>query len=238
MSLLVVVQARHSSLRLPNKINADIGGQTMLAQVVSRASKLGPLTVAFPPPELPEEDVLGRFARVAKKNPDIDTFVRVTADCPLLDIGIGGFIINLYRDRQNDVDFVGTAPEMDGTDCEVFSRTALMMADLNAKGRYSREHCTAWMRKNLGALIVNMAPAPLRWSVDTHEDLEFVRRVYSLCDLCARAYPHHTNSGTSIGGVDRKMVVDLHMLDDGSLGECAAADVKKERMGGPVYRSA
>jgi spore coat polysaccharide biosynthesis protein SpsF (cytidylyltransferase family) len=237
MSLLVIIQARLSSLRLPNKINADIAGASMLGRVVERASKLGPFTVAYPPPELKEEDVLGRFARIARKNPEVDTFVRLTADCPLLDVGVGGFVINLYRERQSHIDFVGTAPEMDGLDCEVFSRSALMMADLNAHGAYDREHLTHWMRRNLGAMIVNMAPSPLRWSVDDESGLDFVRQVYRSCDLCARAVPHHTNSVSGIGGGDRILCVDLHQVEDGGLTECAAADIKGKRMGGAVYVS-
>jgi spore coat polysaccharide biosynthesis protein SpsF len=237
MSLLVIIQARLSSLRLPNKVNADIAGASMLGRVVERASKLGPFTVAYPPPELKEEDVLCRFARIARKNEGVDTFVRITADCPLLDVGVGGFIINCYRDRQNDLDFVGTSPEMDGLDVEVFSRTALMMADMNAHGAYNREHLTHWMRRNLGALIVNMATSPLRWSVDDNEGLEFVRAVYGTCDLCARGVPHHTNSATGIGAADRQLCVDIHQVEDGGLAECQAADLKRKRMGGPVYVS-
>ncbi len=237
MSLLVIVQARLSSIRLPNKINADIGGASMLGRVVERANKLGPLIVAFPPDELKEEDVLGRFARIARKNPTVETFVRITADCPLLDIGVGGFVINLYRERQNHTDFVGTHADMDGLDIEVFSRTALMMADMNANGRYDREHLTHWMRRNLGALIVNMAPSPLRWSVDDEEGLTFARAVYAACSLCARGVPHHTNSATGIGAADRQLCVDLHQVEDGGLAECEAADLKRKRMGGATYVS-
>ena len=235
MSLLVVVQARENSVRFPSKINAELGDSTMLGQVVARASHLGPLIVAFPPPELKEEDVLGRFVRIARKNPEVDSFVRITADCPLLDIGVGGFVINTYR--QGDHDFVGTAPEMDGLDVEIFSRTALLSADLHTSGM-AREHVTRWMRRNLGALIINMAPAPLRWSVDDQEGLSFVRQVYAACDLCARGTPHHTNAGDSIGGPQRTLVVDLHQVEDGGLAECRAADLKRTRMGGEVYHSA
>lgn len=238
MSLLVIVQAREASTRLPLKIYAEIEGQSMLARVTARAALLGPFTVAMPHPELEDEnDVLSRFARVARANPSAEAFVRITADCPLLDVGVAGFVINSYRDRQNDLDFVGTAPEMDGTDCEVFSRTALMLADMNARGK-AREHVTLWMRKHLGARVINMAPEPLRWSVDTQEDLDFVRAVYRECGHCAAAVPHHTNAGGSIGGTNRTLVVDLHQVEDGSLAECTAADLKKARMGGKPYVSA
>lgn len=234
VSLLVVVQARMNSLRFPNKIAAELGGGTMLSQVMARANRLGPMVVAFPPPDLKEEDVLGRFARIARANPQVEHFVRITADCPLLDPGVGGFVLNTYRAGGADV--VGTHPAMDGLDVEIFSRTALLSADLHASGS-AREHMTRWMRRNLGAKIINLAPAPLRWSVDDQEGLDFVRAVYAQCDLCARAVPHHTNASGSIGGTDRTLCVDLHMVEDGGLAECTSADLKRSRMGGDVYVS-
>lgn len=233
--ILTVIQARDGGKRLPGKIRADIGGASMLAQVVHRVSLVGlPFVVAYPPPELQENDVLGRFARIARTNPHVDAFVRITADCPLLDPSVVGFVVNYFR--SGCYDFVGTAPEMDGLDCEVFSRSALLTCDLAAKGR-AREHVTRWMRRNLAPQIINWAPSPLRWSVDNEAGLVFVRRVYAACPLCARAVPHHTNAGGSVGGTDRTLVVDLHQTEDGGLAECAAAEILRERMGGTVYVS-
>jgi spore coat polysaccharide biosynthesis protein SpsF (cytidylyltransferase family) len=240
MSLIVLVQAREGGTRLPGKIKADLGtppGVSMLAHVLSRASQLGPLILAMPGPEEAEDDVLGRLSRIARAHPSADAFARITADCPLLDVGIGGYCINRYRERQSHVDGVFTAPEMDGLDVEVFSRTALLMADLNAKGRHAREHPTHWMRKNLGADIVNFAPAPLRWSVDDAGGLDFVRRVYAACPHCAEGIPRHTNANGSIGGSDRVIVAELHHMPAGDLDECRAYDIMKERMGVDTYVS-
>jgi spore coat polysaccharide biosynthesis protein SpsF (cytidylyltransferase family) len=236
--MLVLIQARENSTRLPLKIKADLGtppGVSMLAHVVGRASQLGPFVVAMPGPQEAEDDVLSRFARIARNNPEADAFVRITADTPLLDVGVAAHVINLYRGGTHD--FVGTTPEMDGLDCEVFSRTALMMADLNANGRSNREHVTRWMRKNLKPLLVCLVDKPLRWSVDDSEGLEFVRAVYRTCDHCAQAVPHHTNANGSIGGSDRVLCVDLHHMPAGDLAECKAADLKRARMGGEVYVS-
>jgi spore coat polysaccharide biosynthesis protein SpsF (cytidylyltransferase family) len=236
MSLLVVIQARETGSRLPGKIRSELTpGISMLAHVVARASMLGPFVVAMPEQGDNENDVLSRFVRVARHNPEADAFVRITADCPLLDVGVGAHIINLYRGGVND--FVGTTPEMDGLDVEVFSRTALMMADLHAHGRSAREHVTRWMRRNLSPLLVCMVDEPCRWSVDDSEGLGFVRDVYRACEHCAQAVPHHTNASGSISGGDRRIVVDLHHMPAGDLAECKAADLKRGRMGGDVYIS-
>lgn len=233
--ILAVIQARDGGTRLPGKIKMDVGGASMLAQVVHRVSLVGlPFVVAYPPPELQENDVLGRFTRIARKNPHVDAFVRITADCPLLDPSVVGFLVNNFRLGYND--FVGTSPDMDGLDCEVFSRAALLACDLAAKGR-AREHVTRWMRRNLSPVIVNWAPAPLRWSVDDAAGLDFVRRVYAACNLCARAVPRHTNAAGSIGGADRHLCLDLHQTEDGGLAACTAEEILRERVGGPTYVS-
>lgn len=236
--ILILIQARENSTRLPNKINADLGtppGVSMLAHVVARASVLGPFVIAKPGPQEQEHDVLSRFARIARANPEADAFVRITADCPLLDVGVAAYVINLYRGGGND--FVGTTPEMDGLDCEVFSRTALMMADLNARGRYAREHLTHWMRRNLRPLLVSLVPEPIRWSVDDQDGLDWMRRVYAACPHCATGVPRHTNAHGSIGGADRVLVPELHHMPAGDLAECQAHDILKERIGGSVYVS-
>lgn len=234
--ILALIQARDGGTRLPGKIRMDIEGASMLAQVVHRVSLVGlPFMVAYPPQELHEQDVVGRFARIARKNPHVDAFVRITADCPLLDISVVGYVVNRFR--AGDTDFVGTAPDMDGLDCEVFSRSALLACDLAAHGS-AREHVTRWMRRNLSPVIVNWAPAPLRWSVDDADGLEFVRRVYASCAHCKSGVPHHTNAPSSIGGaVGRTLVLDLHQTSDGGLAECVAADILRERVGGPTYES-
>jgi len=238
VSMVILIQAREGSLRLPNKINADLEtppGISMLAHVVARASQLGPFIIASPGPQEQEHDVLSRFARIARDNPDADAFVRITADCPLFDVGVGAYVINRYR--QGAHDFVGTEPSMDGLDIECFSRTALMMTDLNARGRYAREHLTHWMRRNLSPLLVNLVPEPIRWSVDDQGGLDFVRRVYAACPHCAEGVPRHTNANGSISGSDRMIVAELHHMPAGDLDECRAADILNERTGGKVYVS-
>lgn len=237
MSMLVVVQARETGSRLPGKIRSELTpGISMLAHVVARASQLGPFAVAMPEEGDNENDVLSRFVRVARRNPEADSFVRITADCPLFDLGVGAYAIHRYREGGSDAVF--TTPDMDGLDVEVFSRTALMMTDLHARGRYAREHLTHWMRHNLSPLLINLVSAPLRWSVDDASGLDFVRRVYAACNHCLEGVPRHSNAGGSIGGTDRRLVLELHHVADGGLAECTAYDILKERIGGPVYVSA
>jgi len=50
----------------------------------------------------------------------------------------------------------------------------------------------------------------------------------AVCPHCAAGAPHHTNSRTSIGGLDRYVVYDLHEISDSSgvgLAECLAYEI-------------
>jgi len=239
-SPLVIIQARENSSRLPGKIHADICGMSMLAHVVMRASRIALVVIAKPSNQEDENDVLSRYARVARANPDADPLIRITADCPLLDSGLGLGILDRYLQGRHDV--VGTSPAFDGLDVEVFSRVALRTADMFAQRGRDREHVTPWMKRHLLYEEVNLRGPALRWSVDDAEGLEFVRAVFSACEECRVGTPHHTNSATSIGGMDRSPVWDLHQLDRpdnrGGLVECTAFDILKTRMGGEVYESA
>jgi hypothetical protein len=210
----------------------------MLECVLGKARQLGDTLVAWPPPTLREEDVLGRFAQYAAALPFVETFVRLTADCPLLDTGVSQRIIDDYFLHRETLDFVGTSPALDGLDTEVFSRRALETATIHDHDQ--REHVTRWMRQALRCKIITFPqPGPLRWSVDDQGGLDFVRRVMQACQHCAMGLPHHSNATGSIGGEDgRAPVWDLHALPDGGLGECTAYDIRMERIGGDVYVSA
>lgn len=234
---LVIIQARLGSTRLPEKINAMIGGRRMLDQVIRRVEKTGlPYQVALAEayPAIPDWDVLTRFRLVIGEE-DWDPIIRITADCPLLDPGIVQHLLWAYSNPQC-FDLVGTGPEWDGLDVEVMSTKALARAYGSAVERYDREHVTSWIKEH-GTVRRFHLKTTLRWSVDTLEGLEFVRSVYKACEHCAEGVPWHTNAGGSIGGSDRQPVFDLHHLERGDLAECRAYDILKQRMGGPVYVS-
>jgi spore coat polysaccharide biosynthesis protein SpsF (cytidylyltransferase family) len=239
-SPLVIIQARLNSKRFPNKIQADICGLSMLGHVVMRASRIAPVVVAFPKDEEDENDVLSRYARVARANPDADPIIRITADCPLLDSGLALGLLHRYQNGR--VDILGTSPAFDGLDVEIYSRVALRNADMFAQSQRDREHVTPWMKRHLLYEEVTLRGPALRWSVDDEDGLTFVRRVFEACGHCRGGVPHHTNAATSIGGSDRSPVWDLHQLDEpsnrGGLVECTAYEILMSRTGGDVYESA
>jgi spore coat polysaccharide biosynthesis protein SpsF (cytidylyltransferase family) len=109
--------------------------------------------------------------------------MRVTGDCPLLDPEACRRVIDAYNNSHYDYvanDLVHTYP--DGLGCEVFSYAALEYAHLNADKPYDREHVTPYLRRHKDFSKLNLrcpinGIADLKLSVDTQEDLDFVRKI-------------------------------------------------------------
>ncbi len=195
------------SSRLPGKVLRDIAGQPMLARVVARARRAETLdgvavaTTAEPGDDPIEAlchdigvpayrgslfDVLDRFYQAARAF-DAGTVVRLTADCPLIDPGEIDHTVREFRAAA--ADFAAnrlpsgrTVPI--GLDTEVCTFAALERAWKEAQEPYEREHVMPYLYDQEGrfrVLRVDSAPdrGALRWTVDTPEDLELVRRVYA-----------------------------------------------------------
>ena len=204
MSVLAILQARMTSSRLPGKVLMDIEGIPMIARQLDRIKesvKIDELVVATSvdpsDDELvdyvrslgvnvqrgPLEDVLGRFIKVLDKY-DFDTIVRLTADCPLADSRVIDATIGMYLD--NDFDYVSNSLERTfprGLDVEVFKDSVIRKVANSDYRALAREHVTygVYTRPDLystGNYSQNPSFAKLRWTVDTAEDLVFVRNVY------------------------------------------------------------
>ena len=130
-----------------------------------------------------EEDVLDRFYQTARHF-RIKNIIRITADCPLIDPQIIDRTIKLYLDT--GADYASNILEEtfpDGLDVEVFSFDALEAAWKNAKLISEREHVTPYIRKSTdrfrtASVKHNTDLSSKRWTLDTKEDLDFLRIVF------------------------------------------------------------
>jgi len=198
----VILQARTGSSRLPGKVLADLSGRPMLAFLVERLQRCQAVDrIILATTDQPrddalvelgsslglmiargsEKDVLARFV-LAAESTDAPVFVRITADCPLMDPVLLDETITVFK-RQN-VDYLSnclppTYP--DGLDIEVFSRDALLRAQQGCTSSAQREHVTPWIRESgyfrLGSKTHSLDLSNLRWTVDEPEDLEVIRLV-------------------------------------------------------------
>ena len=150
-------------------------------------------------------DVLDRYYQAARQF-DADVIVRLTADCPVLDPGVVDLTIEQLKDN---MDFVANRlpPPMGrtfpiGLDTEVCTFTALENAWQNATEKHQREHVMPYIYegvnlqpstfnlqtgvspRNFKIALLNHDPdyGTLRWTVDTPEDLEFIREVFARFD--------------------------------------------------------
>jgi spore coat polysaccharide biosynthesis protein SpsF (cytidylyltransferase family) len=192
-----------SSTRLPGKSLADVAGEPMLALMIRRlehASKLEHIVVATtvdaaddPIADLgtqlgcdvyrgSRDNVLERFVRAVGTHPG--PFVRVTGDCPLIDPGLVDETIEAFEHTTGCAYASNIEPRTfpDGLDVEVFDHRTLAWARRQASDTSDREHVTTVIRRNLHAMttaVVTCAEnlGTLRWTVDTDEDLAFVRAV-------------------------------------------------------------
>ncbi len=202
MTVLAVVQARTGSTRLPGKVLADLGGKPLLRFMLDRLEslKVEMLVVAtsdHPDDDRveavaqaagvvcvrgPEHDVLARFALALRSNP-ADTVVRLTADCPLIDPEVVNELIEVFRRTGADYasnTLVRTYPV--GLDAEVLTAAALKTADREAADPVEREHVTPFIYRRpahfrLAALRQDRLLSHERWTVDTADDLDRVRRM-------------------------------------------------------------
>lgn len=137
MRIAVIVQARIHSSRLPRKALLDICGKTALERVVDRCKMVesaDDVLVAcpwadelpiyertgIPPYPGPENDLVTRLLNAARAV-GADKFVRVTADCPLVDPAVIQRCINLSV-VTNDPIVCNWAKRTypNGMDCEVY----------------------------------------------------------------------------------------------------------------------
>jgi spore coat polysaccharide biosynthesis protein SpsF len=205
MKVVAIIQARMGSTRLPGKVLKDIEGETALARVVSRlrrASLIDEVLVATadrPADDAivaesrrcgvavsrgDENDVLDRYFRAAQLS-KAEAVVRITSDCPLIDPGITDKTIRAFLDEGPD--YASNALQRTyprGLDTEVISTRALERAWRAASKAYEREHVTPYIYEHPDQFKILPVTGDAdysqhRWTLDTPEDLKFIRAVYA-----------------------------------------------------------
>lgn len=206
MKIVGIIQARTNSTRLPGKVLKDISGETMLARVVRRAQRatsLDQVVVAttfgvaddatvlecerldIPTVRGSELDVLSRCYWTARMF-NAEVVVRITADCPLLEPEIVDQVVREFLENQ-PLDYASNRlpPRMfpRGQEVDVMSFEALERAWREDDNPEWREHVTPYIYNHpekfrIKGVTHSEDYSWMRWTVDTIEDLAFVRRIY------------------------------------------------------------
>jgi len=206
LKFVAIIQARTGATRLPGKVLEELAGELMLTRVVNRTRRAKTVdavvvaTTTQPADDVivglcqergwpffrgSEDDVLDRYYRAALAF-QADTVVRITSDCPLIEPEIIDRVVNEFLSCNPKVDYLSsglmrTFPR--GLDVEVMSFDALKKAWHEDDNPVWREHVTPYIWRHPEKFkIRNVANdtdySYMRWTVDTMEDLVFVRKIY------------------------------------------------------------
>jgi spore coat polysaccharide biosynthesis protein SpsF len=136
----------------------------------------------------PDEDVLARYVLVASMH-GLTDLVRATADNPAVDMDAPRRVFALRR--RLAVDHVVEDGMPYGATVEAVSTDALVRAAALASDVRDREHVTPFIRRD-ARFSARRVPAPpavccpeLRLTVDTAEDLAFVRWLFEAAEASA-----------------------------------------------------
>lgn len=206
--VVVFIQARLGSTRLPGKVMKKVLGKELLLRMfdrVKRAKTVDEIVVITSTNkddnliyELcqknnikcyrgSENDLLDRHYQAAKIY-KADFVVKIGSDCPLADPNIIDEVINLWLNNQDKYDYVSnyhppTFP--DGLDVEGCPFSILETAWKEAKEAHEREHTFPFIWDNPKKFRIGNITNPRgnmflthRWTIDYQEDFLFLKRVF------------------------------------------------------------
>ena len=204
--ILAVIQARMNSTRLSGKVMLPLLGKLVIWHIYERLkfSKelddvcISTSTNASYDPIMnfaidngikyhrgSEENLVSRHLGAARSL-NADAVVRITADCPFVDPEIVDELIVLYN-KNPSVDFVSNTKVRTypiGLDVEVFQKTTLeKLLPISDNpvfyeyfiSMYIYEHPETF--NSIGLQLDK--PNLLRWTLDYHEDYDFIKQVYA-----------------------------------------------------------
>ena len=200
MPVVAVVQARMGSTRLPGKVLCEIDGRPLILWTLDALKAVADLEIivaavteepaddqlvaviaaaGYTVHRGPTRDVLTRcWEAVAPHAPEF--VVRATADNPFVDPRV--VADQLERAMADGFDYVGTAGWPLGIAAEVARADAMSAAYREAIDPAEREHVMPFLyarpeRFRIGSAPPSRPPPPGRFTVDTSEDLAFVRAI-------------------------------------------------------------
>lgn len=202
----VVLQARMGSQRLPGKSLAPIGGRTILGHCIERLRLRSGLPVIVATSTLGEDDVIAtecaRYGTPTVRGSATDvlsryvlaanifnlhTIIRATADNPAVDMDAPRRTLDILE--RTGAGHVVEHGLPYGCAVEAISVQALRHADESTTLEFDREHVTPFIKRDRTYIALDaLAPSDVRRSdmrltVDTHEDLDYLRCVYACAEV-------------------------------------------------------
>lgn len=203
--VVLIIQARMGSTRLPGKLLKKVLGRPLIAFLTERlrrvknvdaivmATTINPMDaqlIEFCQSEKlsyfrgSEENVLDRYYQCAKEY-QADVIVRVTADCPLIDPAVIDEVIQQFLKKYSQMDLASNVIERTyprGMDVEVFSFKSLETVINKAQRPEEKEHVTPYYYRHpetfkMDSIVSKINNSHHRWTVDTSDDLTLISLV-------------------------------------------------------------
>lgn len=203
--IVAIIQARLGSTRFPQKVLAELHGQSVLELYIRRVlpckeiDKVIVATTTEPEDEKiaevcakvgvecfrgSEDDLLDRYYQCARRYSP-EAVVRLTSDDAFVDHEVVDHGVRVWRETQADFvnnHFTATYPE--GLDTEIYSFAALERSWREAKLKSEREHVFPYIENHQDEFKVAVFTqetdrSDLRWTVDYPCDLDMVKQVYA-----------------------------------------------------------
>lgn len=207
-NIILIIQARMDSSRLPKKVMAEILGKPLIWHMVQRLRKIPSVsevvistTTQKEDKQLIEfaesegikivggavEDIIDRLYQTSKKfNPTV--VVKVNADCPLVDPKLIEEGIQIFLKSSEKPDLVTNSLEdtyPEGMQFAIFDFHTLEKLWSTLEEPFWREYFFRYMieyKENFKIIGMKHKDdlSSLRWTVDYKEDLDFVREIFHL----------------------------------------------------------
>jgi spore coat polysaccharide biosynthesis protein SpsF len=231
MKIVLIVQARMGSTRLPGKVLLPVMGRPILAYQLDRLKNVkyaNEIVIATSDNKCDdsiveyceqnnvafyqgsESDVLSRFFNAATKF-KADIVVRLTADCPLIDPAVIDQVIAVYCEDMGQRTYVCNTLERTyprGMDVEVFPVGLLHEANRYAKTKHDREHVTPYLiRNDLNNIVLRNVTyykniSAYRFTLDYSKDFKQISSILNV------ALPDF--SLTTLMATAKALQVDMH----------------------------
>lgn len=161
MKTVAVIQARHTSSRLPGKMLLPLCNIPVIAHIIARAqsvSEIDQICVTIPEGDAqrplaeyigmldnihlsrgPEENLLRRFT-IAAEQTSADIVIRLWGDCPAIDPAVIRQLILTFRSEQTDWAYLSDKSGYPlGYECQAFRAHVLAAADREVTKAYDQE---------------------------------------------------------------------------------------------------
>lgn len=218
--IVIIVQARMSSSRFPQKVLKPVLGEPLLFRMIERLQQVknqAIIVVATSTDTADDaivqacaernvacfrgsmDDCLDRHYQLAKRY-EADIAIKIPSDCPLIDPVVVDEVIDFYLENEGKYDFVSNlhpATFPDGNDVEIMPMPMLEKAWKEATRPLEREHTTPYFWENPDKFRIGNViwASGLDYSMSHRLTIDYQEDYEFICQVFEELYPQNPAFG-------------------------------------------